>query len=378
MIVAENDAKRFLARYGLRVPRGEIAHSVEEAMDIAQGLGCACVVKALIPTGGRGKAGGVKTCTTLEQVREATETLLGHEMLGHRVHAVLVEERVSISHEIYAGVVANTATDMIDLVVSFEGGVEVESVAQRDRSAILQLSVEPGYILPVHHVQRWLQQNNPQSMDVGILAEVLVQLYRAAADLDAILLEVNPLAVISEGVLVLVDCKLEVDDNAISRQPQLAELYRASLSERELRARELGVSYVPLDGDIGVITSGAGLGMATLDLLKRNGLSPANFLDTGGGISEAMVKGALELIMEPPQVKGAIVNLYGGINRMVEAAKGILAALENIPGNRPIVVKIIGNQQEEAWQMLKDQPNIHIIQVVQTEAAVAKLAELVG
>jgi succinyl-CoA synthetase beta subunit len=378
MIVAENDAKRFLAPYGLRVPRGRAAHSVEEAIEIAEGLGYSCVVKALIPTGGRGKAGGVKACAMPEQVREAAEMLLGHEMLGHRVQAVLVEEKVSISREIYAGVVANTASDMIDLVVSFEGGVEVESLAQRDRSAILQMSIEPGDILPIHRVRRWLQQSAPQSLNVGMLAEVLVQLYRAAADLDAILLEVNPLAVTSEGMLSLVDCKLEVDDNAIPRQPQLAELYRASLSERELRARELGVSYVPLDGDIGVITSGAGLGMATLDLLKRSGLSPANFLDTGGGISEAMVKGALELIMEPPQVKGAIVNLYGGINRMVEAAKGILAALENIPGNRPIVVKIIGNQQEEAWQMLRHQPDIHIIQVVQTEAAVAKLAELVG
>jgi len=227
-------------------------------------------------------------------------------------------------------------------------------------------------------VRQWLKQAGESNLDMDGLARVLVQLYRAAIDLDAILLEINPLAVTSHGKYALLDCKLEVDDNAISRQPQMIEMYRASLSDRELRAKDMGVSYVPLDGDIGVITSGAGLGMATLDLLKQNGLSPANFLDTGGGISDVLVKSALEMIMEPSQVRGAIVNLYGGINRMVEAAKGIIAAQKNISGNRPIVVKILGNQQEESWEMLQTQPNITVIKVVQTETAVAKLAELVG
>jgi succinyl-CoA synthetase beta subunit len=192
------------------------------------------------------------------------------------------------------------------------------------------------------------------------------------------LLEINPLALVDSGSMVALDCKLEVDDNGLARQPELSQLYRTGLSSRELRARELGVSFVPLDGDIGVMTSGAGLGMATLDLLKRAGLSPADFLDTGGGISEELVKGSLELIMEPAEVKGAIINLYGGINRMLEAAKGIGAALENIEGDRPIVVKILGNQQEEAWAMLEPEPNVHVIRVIQTEVAVARLADLVG
>ena len=182
---------------------------------------------------------------------------------------------------------------------------------------------------------------------------------------------------LADGTLALLDCKLEIDDNGLARQPELAEVYRQSLSSRELRARELGVSYVPLEGDIGVITSGAGLGMCTLDLLKQKGLAPANFLDTGGGISESLVKGALELIMEPPRVRGAIINLYGGINRMLEASKGIVAALQTIPGKRPLVVKILGNQQEEAWAMLATVPNVHVIRVVQTEDAVSKLADLV-
>jgi succinyl-CoA synthetase beta subunit len=303
---------------------------------------------------------------------------LGCHLLGHRVSKVLVEQVIPATREIYAGVVANSATAMIDLIVSFSGGIEVETAAQRNDKGTLHMVIEPGDVLPVHRVRRWLRQAQVEDVDLTNLADVLVTLYRAAADLDAILLEVNPLALTNTSSMVALDCKLEVDDNGLVRQPELFELYQASLSERESRARQLGVSFVPLDGDIAVITSGAGLGMATLDLLKRAGLSPANFLDTGGGISEALVKGSLELIMEPPEVKGALINLYGGINRMLEAAKGIAAALKNTEGNRPVVVKILGNQQEEAWALLEPEPNVHVIRVVQTEQAVAKLVELVG
>jgi len=226
----------------------------------------------------------------------------------------------------------------------------------------------------------WLSslKNFPAHLNIDALAQVLAALHRAAADLDSILLEVNPLAVLSNSRLAVLDCKLEVDDNGLSRQPEMMALYLAGLSESEKQARSLGVSYVPLDGDIAVIASGAGLGMATLDMLKRRNLQPANFLDTGGGISANQVRGALELVMGQPHVRGAIINLYGGINQMLEAAKGILAAKENLSGNRPIVVKILGNQQEEAWAMLESEPDVHTVCVVQTEAAVDKLAGLLG
>ena len=379
MIVSEDLAKSLLAGYGLPVPAGEAASTAEAAVAAAQKLGSqAFVVKALIPAGGRGKAGGVKVCSSLQAVSEAAQSLLGHDLLGHRVARVLVEKAMPIAREIYAGVVTNSAADRVDVVVSFAGGVEIEQAAQSDSRAVWQLGVEPGDVLPLHRVRHWLRQAKAEGVDLDALAWVLVALYRAAADLDAMLLEINPLAILADGTLVLLDCKLEIDDNGLARQPQLAEVYRQSLSPREVRARELGVSYVPLEGDIGVITSGAGLWMCTLDLLKQRGLAAANFLDTGGGISEALVKGALELIMEPPQVRGAIINLYGGINRMLEASKGIVAALQSIPGNRPLVVKILGNQQEEAWAMLEAVPNVWVIRVVQTEAAVSKLVELVG
>jgi succinyl-CoA synthetase beta subunit len=378
MIVAENHAKCLLARYGLRTPPGRVACTAHEAVAIAHELGGAGVVKALVPSGGRAKAGGVRLCSSLDGVQSAALSMLDNDLLGHRVGSVLVEQVMPVAQEIYAGVVANAASGMVDLILSFAGGVEIEAASQQDSSAVLHLGVEPGDLLPVHRVRRWLQQGNARAANVAGLAEVLVTLHRAAADLDARLLEVNPLAVLDGGSLVALDCKLEVDDNALPRQPELLALYQASLSQRERRARELGVSFVPLEGHIGVITSGAGLGMATLDLLKRASMAAANFLDTGGGISEPLVKGSLELVMGPPQVKGAILNLYGGINRMLEAAKGIVAALKNIEGERPVVAKIVGNEQEEAWAMLEREPQVHVVRVVQTEAAVARLAELVG
>ena len=291
---------------------------------------------------------------------------------------VLVEELVPVAQEIYAGIVANTASDRIDLILSLSGGVEIENTARDGGGSVHQLAIQPGDLMPVHRIRAWLKSSGLDLKQLPGLAEVLAGLYRAAADFDAILLEINPLAFTSDGRLVLLDCKLEVDDNALARQPEFNEIYLAGLSERELRARQLGVSYVPLDGDIGVITSGAGLGMATLDLLQQRGLAPADFLDTGGGISEELVKGALELILDAPRVRGAIINLYGGINRMLEAAKGILATLQVQAEGRPVVVKILGNQQEEAWALLEGQPNVYVVRVVQTETAVDQLLELLS
>jgi succinyl-CoA synthetase beta subunit len=378
MIVSEEYAKACMARYGLQTPAGGVAATPDDAVRIATAMGGTGVVKALVPTGGRSKAGGIKICTSVTAVRDAATAMLGHDLLGYAVEQVLVEELVFFQQEMYAGVVTNAATTKIDLLFSVSGGVDIETTARADSSEVLHMEIEPGDMLPVHRVLRWLRQGNAKDGDMDEIAFVLATLCRAAADLDAMLLEINPLALLEDGSLMALDCKLEIDDNALVRHPDLLERYRSMLSPPELRARELGVSYVPLDGNIGVITSGAGLGMATLDLLQGAGLSPANFLDTGGGISASLVQGALELILEPQVVQGAIINLYGGINRMLEAAQGIVAALEHIEGERPVVVKIVGNQQEEAWDMLEQEPNVYVIRVVQTEEAVHKLAELVG
>jgi succinyl-CoA synthetase beta subunit len=380
MIIHEYEAKQFLKDYGLYIPPGGVAVNPEEARKISMRLGGRVAVKALIPTGGRGKAGGVKLCETAQEVFQTATLMLGKPLLGYTVDRLLVEAAQEIQFEIYTGILVNLSTGCIDLVVSLTGGMDIEKAAEDDSNAILRLEIEPGNVLPVYRVRGWLASLNDlmPHLNIDALSQVLVALYRASADFDAILLEVNPLALLSDGRLAVLDCKLEIDDNALSRQPKIMPIYLAGLSERERQARTLGVSYVPLDGDIAMIASGAGLGMATLDMLKRQKLHPANFLDTGGGISATQLKGALELVMSQPKVRGAIINLYGGINRMLEAAKGILAAKENFSDNRPIVVKIIGNQQEEAWAMLESAPGIHIVCDFPTEAAVDQLVSLLG
>jgi succinyl-CoA synthetase beta subunit len=378
MIILESKAKQFLKDYGVCVPPGETAASPEEAREAAKRLGGRSVVKAQIPCGGRGKAGGVRLCATPRETYQTASDLLGKPLLGYPVDALLVEAAQEILYEIYASVIVNMTKGSIDLVVSFAGGMDIEQAAREDTGAICSLEIEPGDLLPVYRVRSWLASlNNPlPHMSLDALAQALVALYRAAADLDAILLEVNPLALLADGRLAVLDCKLEIDDNALPRQPNIMAIYQAGLSERERLAQSLGVSYVALDGDIATMASGAGLGMATLDMLKRCNLHPANFLDTGGGISADQVRGALELVMGQPKVRGAIINLYGGINRMLEAAKGILAAKEHLADDRPIVVKILGNQQEEAWALLANVPGIHTVRAVQTEAAVDMLAGL--
>ena len=372
MIIPEDYAKKYLAQYGILTPRGAIAENTAEAVAVARQLDFNVVVKAVIPTGGRGKAGGVRICKKQSEVESYLETLWGKEILGYTVHQVLVEEAADIEAELYAAVQVDTDSGYTNILFSEAGGVDVEAVA----GEINIISVDPGADVPVHRVRMHIQEWGLSGIDPAALSFFLAMLQRISADIDATLLEVNPLAVLHDGSLAALDCKCEVDENALARHRGFKEMQRKTLSERELKASEFGVSYVPLKGVIGVITSGAGLGMASMDMLTERGLPPANFLDTGGGISEDMLCRALKLILEPSEVKGCLINLYGGINRMKEAANGIAKALEETGDKRIIVAKILGNQQEDAWDILSVIPNVHVIKVFQTERAVDKLEEL--
>jgi succinyl-CoA synthetase beta subunit len=372
MIVQEDYAKKYLAQYGILTPGGTIADTVDKAMAVARKLDWNVVVKAVVPTGGRGKAGGVRICREQSEVKSYLQELLGSKILGHTVHNVLVEEVVDFETELYAAVHVDTVSGSTNILFSEKGGVDVESRADE----IKLIPVEPGADIPVHRVLTVLNRWGIGAVDPGRLSFFLATLFRISADIDATLLEVNPLAVLRDGKLAALDCKCEVDNNSLARHKDFMEMQQKTFTERELRASEFGVSYVPLEGMIGVITSGAGLGMASIDMLNERGLPPANFLDTGGGISEDMLCRALKLILEPSDVKGCLINLYGGINRMKEAAKGIAKALEETGDKRIIVAKILGNQQEEAWDILSAIPNVHVIKVFQTETAVEKLEEL--
>lgn len=372
MIIPEHIAKQYLAAYGLTVPRGLPACTPEQARHQAEALGGAVVIKALIPSGKRGQAGGILFASSPQEAEAAAQRLLGSSLLGFPVSQVLIEQSIRLKAEFYASCMADLTGARLLLLWSAAGGMDVERAAP---SAIHRLVLSPGEALPLHRAARALRAGSLDEALVQPFARVLTALHTMLLDLDLIQVEVNPLALLDDGRLMALDCKMEADDNAFSRQPEFAALHRTALRESEVRAARLGVSFVPLDGEIGVIASGAGLGMATLDLLRRAGLRPADFLDTGGGITTDLMRGAVELVGDPPQVTGLLINLYGGINPMIAAANGIAGAVRAAAWRKPVVVKLLGNSQEEAWRILED-AGLSVVKVPQTEAAVERLMTL--
>jgi succinyl-CoA synthetase beta subunit len=374
MIVPEHIAKSYLTRYGIPVPRGRAAQTPQEAYAVAGQIGAPVAVKAQIDSGKRGKAGGIVFAESPDQARDAAAGLFARPLLGFRVDTVLVEEKIPIQQELYAGFYVDRGRGCVQLIVGLAGGIDVE---QAQAGSVKTFSIPPGQVLPVHRIARMLKSSGVAEPLLSPLAHVIGALYRALVDLDLVQLEINPLALTSDAKLLALDCKMEVDDNALARQPDFAALYRASLGERERAAADLGVSFVPLDGDVGLIASGAGLGMATLDLMRQAGLRPADFLDTGGGITRDLMRDAVRIVMGSGSARGLMVNLYGGINPMIAAAEGIVEGLAGLAARKPVVVKLLGNSQEEAWRIL-ERTDVTVVKAAQTEIAVEALAAALG
>ena len=374
MLLPEHYGKSLLQRAGIPIPRGRVASSPGEAFAIASELGVAVAVKAQVLSGGRGKAGGVRFAYRPSEAASQAEYLLSRPLLGQRVRQVLVEERLAIGRELYLSALVDPASAGYRILLSAEGGVDVERVARERPERLRRHWIDPLQGLSTEDAQRLADSIGLSPSVVHDLAAVVVALYRAFVQHDLILAEVNPLMLTRSEKLVAADARLEVDDDALYRHPDLRDLRLSLLEDWERRAQEIGVSYVPLDGDVGVIASGAGLGMATLDLLSLVGLRAANFLDTGGGINAQMMRQAVELVLSPAQMRGGLINLYGGINSMVEAADGIVEGLRALPQRKPTVVKLVGNRQEEAWARLEAE-GVPVVRSVQTEEAVRLLAE---
>lgn len=376
MMLLEHMGKAELAARGLPVPRGIVATSHDAAYEAAVALGGRVVVKAQIPVGGRGKAGGILRVPNPSAASMAAGSLLYKKLLGHQVRSVLVEERLNIVHELFLGLAVEPGSGRYLALFSDQGGINIEEVAAQTPARVRRLWLDPLQGLPAD-AARQLAAGLVEEELLPELEKILAGLYDAFRERDAIIAEINPLALLADGRLVAADCRIEVDDDALYRQPQWQTYKQSLLDERERRAQEIGVSYVALDGDVGLIASGAGLGMASLDMLRLAGLEPANFLDTGGGINRELMRRAVELTLYPGGVRGELVNLYGGINPMVEAALGIVDALRAMPRRKPLVVKLLGNRQEEAWAILEAE-GVPVVKVVQTEEAAGKLAELLA
>jgi succinyl-CoA synthetase beta subunit len=350
----EYQSKQLFGRYGIPVPQGEVAETPQEARAIAERIGGPVVVKAQVLVGGRGKAGGVKLAKTPEEAEEKAGQILGMDIKGLTVEKVLIDPAADIRQEIYLGAVLDRAARKVALMASAAGGVDIEEVAATTPEKIITVRVDPLLDLTDY-------QSRELAFGIGLtdpnqqrqFIDIAKKLYRAYVDCDASLAEINPLVIQGDGSLLAVDGKVDLDDNGLVRHPDLAAMRNESEeSEAEREARRFGLSYIDLDGTIGCMVNGAGLAMATMDVIKLFGGEPANFLDIGGGAKADKVAAALRIILADPKVNAVLFNIFGGITRGDEVARGILEALGQVQASVPMVARIVGTNAEEGRKIL--------------------------
>ena len=354
MKIHEYQAKEILARYEIPVTNEILCYSVPEVKAAAEQLGYPCVVKAQVLTGGRGKAGGVKLVRNAEDAIQAAEKILGMDIKGYKVEKVLVAEGVSFVNEIYAGLTIDRNTKTVVFMVSREGGVEIEEVAKDNPEAILKFAVDPDLGMAPFFARKIAFALFDDLKLVNQAVKLFTKLYKVFIDTDASLAEINPLVITSDGRLLALDGKMTFDDNALFRQPEILALNEPTEDEKkEIDAKNKGLSYIRLEGSIGCMVNGAGLAMATMDMIKLYGGEPANFLDIGGSSNPQKVIDAMNLIISDKNVKVVMINIFGGITRCDDVAKGLIAALEQIKIQIPIVIRLSGTNSKEGLAILK-------------------------
>lgn len=363
MNLHEYQAKQLLAEYGLPVAKGQVAATVDEALKIAEQMKTSrFVVKAQVHAGGRGKAGGVKLVSSKEEVGNVARALLGKKLVtyqttaeGQPVNQVLIEEPCDIEKELYLGAVIDRSKQRIVFMASTEGGVEIEKVAEETPEKILTVTVDPLVGIQPFQGRELAFALGLKGDQIKQFAHLLTGLGTLFQDCDLSLLEINPLVITKQGNLLCLDAKINIDDNALYRQKALSELRDASQEdERENIARQWELNYIALDGDIGCMVNGAGLAMATMDLIKLNGGNPANFLDVGGGATKERVSEAFKIILSDKKVKAILINIFGGIVRCDLIAEGIIGAVAEVGTKLPVVVRLEGNNAELGAKMLSE------------------------
>ncbi len=361
MNLHEYQSKKIFAEYGIPVPTGHVAASADEAATAARKLGGPVwVVKAQVHAGGRGKAGGVKVVRSIDAVREATTGMLGQRLVtkqtgaeGLPIGKVYVESGSAIEREIYLSLTLDRDKSRIAVVASAAGGMDIETVAEESPEKILSVAIHPAVGLEAYQARELAFGLGFSGKQIGEFTAILKALYKLYVEQDASLVEVNPLIVTNDGSLVALDAKIGIDPNALFRHPELAELRDISQEDPiEARAAEHDLNYVSLDGDIACMVNGAGLAMATMDIIKLHGGQPANFLDVGGGATVERVTAAFELILSNPKVRAILVNIFGGIVRCDVIAEGIMVAVKKVGVKVPVVVRLEGTNAKQAREML--------------------------
>ena len=363
MNIHEYQAKGLLAKYGVAVPRGSVAFTPDDAMNAARELGGPVwVVKAQIHAGGRGKGGGVKVVNSLEEVDQAARAMLGMNLVTHQtgpggrqVKRIYIEDGCDIDRELYLGAVVDRVSQTVTFMASTEGGVEIEEVAAKTPEKILKIQVDPALGMMPYMARGLAFGLGLKDRQVGAAVRFITALYTAFVDLDASLLEINPLVVTKAGAVMALDAKMNFDDNAMYRHKDVEELRDTDEEDpTELEAARHDLNYIKLDGSIGCMVNGAGLAMATMDIIKLYGGEPANFLDVGGGATEERVTTAFKIILSDPNVAGILVNIFGGIMRCDVIAEGVVAAARDVSLHVPLVVRLEGTNVDLGKKILAE------------------------
>lgn len=377
MRLHEYEALDIFEQIGIPVPRRGVAGTMHEALHVAGEIGYPVMLKAQVLVGGRGLAGGIRTASTPDELKEMAEALLGSQIKGLAVRKILVCEKAEVAKELYLGITVDGYSGKPVIVVSTEGGVLIEETAKVSPEKIASIHIDPSFGYYPYQARTLLRMLGLKQQLITAWTDVIGQIYTVALRYEALISEINPLVVLPNGGLLAVDAVLEIDDSALSRiRFPLPDRVDRIENPLERRGREIGVTYVDLDGDIGIISSGAGLGMASMDIIGEK-MKPANFLETGGGITAELLYRCMELIMMKPDLRAVFINVYGGINPIHEGAKGVVRYIKEHNVKIPIVAKALGNRQEETWDIFRS-AGVHVVTEAATEKAIERLYELVS
>ena len=386
MKIHEYQAKAILREFGVPTPKGEVAFTPEEAKAIAEKLGGGlCVIKAQIHAGGRGKGGGVKLAKNPEEAYEIARQMIGMTLVTHqtgpegkKVHKVLVEQGLNIEKELYVGIVVDRGTGKPVVMASTEGGVEIEEVAAKTPEKILKEYVDPSIGLAPFQARKLAYGLNLTGDVAKKAVKFFLALYKAFEAKDASLAEINPLVITKEGDVLALDAKMNFDDNALFRHPEIVELRDITEeNEYEVEASKYDLNFIKLDGNVGCMVNGAGLAMATMDIIKLAGAEPANFLDVGGAANTERVSNAFRLILSDPKVEAVLINIFGGIVRCDMVAEGIVQAAKNVGVNVPIVIRLQGTNAEQGAEILKNS-GLNFEVATELKEAAEKVAAIVN
>ncbi len=390
MKIHEYQAKDILAKYGVPVPRGEVANTLDEAIDVGKRLlangATGLVVKAQIHAGGRGKGGGVKVAKTIDQAEEFAKNILGMQLITHqtgpegqKVQRLLVEETAAIDRELYLGIVLDRAAAKLVFMASKAGGMEIEEVAAKDPDAIVKAYIDPAVGFQPYQARKLAFALGLKPTQINEAVKFMQGLYKAFVETDSSLLEINPFITTKDDKLFALDCKINFDDNAIFRHKELKELRDiAEEDPLEVEASKFALNYIKLDGNIACMVNGAGLAMATMDIIQYAGGSPANFLDVGGGANQQQIEQAFAILLSDPNVKAIFINIFGGILRVDVLANGVVQAAKNLSVKVPIVLRLEGTNVEEGRKILKDSGLNFIVGETMQDAAEKVVAAAKG